>query len=95
MQFICWQVVESQSLFQTRPVTQSDVTPLVPHQVAVLVQTPWSFLLLVSHAAPLLCLQANQSPEGGDDVGGGAESSPPVTDSQYGTWETGLRTDDR
>lgn len=38
----------------------------------------------------------HKSPDDEDDVGGGAETSPPPqeTDSQYGTWETGLRTDD-
>lgn len=45
----------------------------------------------------LLCLhvQKKQSTANEDEVGGTAETPLRDTDSQYGTWETGLRTDDR
>lgn len=44
-----------------------------------------------------LCLQVQkkQSTANEDEVGGTAETPLRDTDSQYGTWETGLRTDDR
>lgn len=74
--------------------------PLIHLQVAVFVSQVDGGVAScssVSHRASPLCPQVHKSPDGEDDVGGGAEMSPPPqeTDSQYGTWETGLRTDDR